>query len=81
MLAEGERLERRPMAHIEQTITIKQCGGARLYNTATASYVTLEDLAGMVEDDEDFIVYEANTGEDITRSVLKRIIVERAPHG
>jgi polyhydroxyalkanoate synthesis repressor PhaR len=81
MLAQGERLERRPMVHIEHIITIKQYGGGRLYNTATASYVTFEDLAGMVEDDEDFIVYEANAGEDITGSVLKRIIVERAPHG
>ena len=48
---------------------------------AAARYVTLEDLAAMVEDDEDFVVYEAKTGEDVTRSVLKQIIVERAHHG
>ena len=34
----------------------------------------------MVEDDEDFVVYEAKTGEDITRSILKQII-QRASHG
>jgi polyhydroxyalkanoate synthesis repressor PhaR len=69
------------MARIEQATTIKQYENRRLYNTATASYVAVEDLAAMVEDDEDFVVYEAKTGEDITRSVLKRIILERSPHG
>jgi polyhydroxyalkanoate synthesis regulator protein len=45
------------------------------------SYVTLQDLAVMVEDDEAFVVYEARTGEDITRSILKQIIFQRAKHG
>ena len=43
--------------------------------------MTLDDLAAMVEDEEDFVVNDAKTGEDITRSVLKQIIVERARHG
>lgn len=39
--------------------------------------MTLEDLAVMVKDGEDFIVYDAKTGEDITRSVLAQIIFEQ----
>ena len=42
----------------------------RLYNTATSSYVTLEHLCQMVKEGIDFAVYDAKTGEDITRQVL-----------
>ena len=42
----------------------------RLYNTGTSTYVTLEDLAAMVKTGEDFVVYDAKTVADITRSVL-----------
>jgi polyhydroxyalkanoate synthesis repressor PhaR len=55
---------------------IKKYANRRLYNTATSTYVTLEDLAKMVKDGTDFIVYDAKTGEDITRSVLTQIIFE-----
>lgn len=57
-------------------ITIKKYANRRLYNTATSSYVTLDHLAQMVKDGADFVVYDAKTGEDITRSVLTQIIVE-----
>jgi polyhydroxyalkanoate synthesis repressor PhaR len=64
-----------------ETITIKAYGNNhRLYNPGTASYVSLNDLAAMVEDDQDFVVREAKTGEDITRSILKQIILRRG-HG
>jgi hypothetical protein len=69
------------MAHIEQAIIIKQYDNRRLYSTATASYVSVEELAAMVAGGEDIVVSEAKTGEDITHSVLKRIILERPPHG
>ncbi len=62
-------------------ITIKKYANRRLYNTATSSYVTLEHLARMVKEGEDFIVYDAKTGEDITRSVLTQIIVEEEAKG
>jgi polyhydroxyalkanoate synthesis repressor PhaR len=39
--------------------------------------VTLEDLATMVKNGEDFLVYDAKTGDDITRSVLAQIIFEQ----
>ena len=65
------------MAEEKEPVTIKKYANRRLYNTGTSTYVTLEDLAGMVKDGEDFIVYDAKTGEDITRSVLAQIIFEQ----
>lgn len=62
-------------------ITIKKYANRRLYNTATSSYVTLEHLCQMVKDDVDFVVYDAKSGEDITRSVLTQIIVEEEAKG
>jgi len=62
-------------------ITIKKYANRRLYNTATSSYVTLDHLCQMVQDGVDFVVYDAKTGEDITRSVLTQIIVEEEAKG
>ena len=58
-------------------ITIKKYANRRLYNTGTSTYVTLEDLATMVKAGEDFVVYDAKSGDDITRSVLAQIIFEQ----
>lgn len=57
-------------------VVIKKYANRRLYNTATSSYVTLDDLSRMVKARSDFVVYDAKTGEDITRPVLTQIIVE-----
>ena len=65
------------MAKTDQPTTIKKYANRRLYNTGTSTYVTLEDLASMVKDGEDFLVYDAKTGDDITRSVLAQIIFEQ----
>lgn len=65
------------MAKSETPTTIKKYANRRLYNTGTSTYVTLEDLAAMVKEGEDFLVYDAKTGEDITRSVLAQIIFEQ----
>lgn len=62
-------------------ITIKKYANRRLYNTKTSSYVTLDHLAEMIKDDEDFVVVDAKTGEDLTRSVLTQIIVEQEGKG
>ncbi|MDF2766668.1 MAG: phaR [Rhodospirillales bacterium] len=62
-------------------VTIKKYANRRLYNTATSSYVTLDHLCRMVKEGVDFIVYDAKTGEDITRSVLTQIIVEEEAKG
>jgi polyhydroxyalkanoate synthesis repressor PhaR len=60
-----------------EPVTIKKYANRRLYNTGTSTYVTLEDLATMVKNGEDFAVYDAKSGEDITRSVLTQIIFEQ----
>ena len=61
----------------EGPVTIKKYANRRLYNTGTSTYVTLEDLATMVKNGEDFAVFDAKSGEDITRSVLTQIIFEQ----
>jgi polyhydroxyalkanoate synthesis repressor PhaR len=60
---------------------IKKYANRRLYNTATSSYVTLDDLSTMVKQGGEFVVYDAKSGEDITRSVLTQIIVEEEAKG
>ena len=65
------------MSKSEEPVTIKKYANRRLYNTGTSTYVTLEDLAAMVKSGEDFLVYDAKTGDDITRSVLAQIIFEQ----
>jgi polyhydroxyalkanoate synthesis repressor PhaR len=62
-------------------VTIKKYANRRLYNTAKSSYVTLDHLSQMVRDDIDFVVVDAKTGEDITRSVLAQIIFEEEAKG
>src|SRR5579871_5567914 len=57
--------------------TIKKYANRRLYNTASSTYVTLADLARMVKSGEDFVVFDAKSNEDITRSVLTQIIFEQ----
>lgn len=69
------------MAKPQEPVTIKKYANRRLYNTGTSAYVTLEDLAVMVKSGEDFVVYDAKTGEDITRSVLTQIIFEQEGKG
>ena len=65
----------------KKPVTIKKYANRRLYNTATSSYVTLDDLCQMVKENQDFVVYDAKTGEDITRPVLTQIIVEEESKG
>ena len=65
----------------QKRVVIKKYANRRLYNTATSSYVTLDHLCQMVKDDVDFVVYDAKTGDDITRSVLTQIIVEEESKG
>lgn len=62
-------------------VVIKKYANRRLYNTSTSSYVTLDHLAQMVKENTDFVVYDAKTGDDITRQVLTQIIVEEEGKG
>jgi len=65
----------------QSAVVIKKYANRRLYNTSTSTYVTLDDLATMVKAGTDFLVYDAKTGEDITRSVLTQIIFEEENKG
>jgi polyhydroxyalkanoate synthesis repressor PhaR len=62
-------------------VIIKKYANRRLYNTRSSAYVTLEHLSEMVKDGTDFVVYDAKTGEDITRSVLTQIIFDEESRG
>jgi polyhydroxyalkanoate synthesis repressor PhaR len=62
-------------------VVVKKYANRRLYNTEASSYVTLDHLASMVKDGRDFVVYDAKTGEDITRQVLTQIIMEEENKG
>jgi polyhydroxyalkanoate synthesis repressor PhaR len=64
-----------------ERVVIKKYANRRLYNTASSSYVTLEHLSDMVKKNVDFVVYDAKTNEDITRSVLTQIIFEEESQG
>ncbi len=77
---DGLETGKRP-AEKSGTITIKKYANRRLYNTATSCYVTLDYLAQLVKAGAEFIVYDAKSGEDITRAVLTHIIVEEEAKG
>src|SRR5271169_7266400 len=62
-------------------VIVKKYANRRLYNTATSSYVTLDDLAKLIKEGGNFVASDAKTGEDITRSVLTQIIVEQEQKG
>lgn len=62
-------------------IVVKKYANRRLYDTRSSSYITLDNLAEMVRQGVDFVVYDAKTGEDITRGVLTQIIVEQEGKG
>ncbi len=65
------------MSSNQHPIVIKKYANRRLYNTGSSTYVTLEDLAVMVKAGDEFVVQDAKTGEDITRSVLAQIIFDQ----
>ena len=62
-------------------VVIKKYANRRLYNTATSAYVTLEDLARMVREGTEFVVFDAKTNEDLTRQILTQIIFEEESRG
>ncbi len=63
------------------SVVVKKYANRRLYNTESSSYITLDTLADMVRQGRDFVVYDAKTGDDLTRSVLTQIIVEEESKG
>src|SRR3954452_24789757 len=71
-LGSGEAAQMAENGKAHQTV-IKKYANRRLYHTGTSTYVTLEDLATMVQNGEDFVVYDARSGDDIPHSVLTQI--------
>jgi polyhydroxyalkanoate synthesis repressor PhaR len=65
----------------DERVVIQKYANRRLYNKATSTYITLENLAEMVRHGVDFVVYDAKTNEDITRKVLTQIIFEEENRG
>ena len=61
----------------DKPTVIKKYANRRLYDTGRSSYVTLDDLCTMVKEGRDFVVFDAKSGEDLTRAVLTQIIVEQ----
>ena len=70
-----------PGAKGAEPVIIKKYANRRLYNTASSSYVTLDYLSNMVREGIDFVVYDAKTDKDITRTVLAQIIFEQESKG
>ncbi len=66
---------------VQPPVVVKKYANRRLYNTESSSYITLDNLATMIRQSRDFVVYDAKTGEDITRGVLTQIIVEEESKG
>lgn len=71
----------RPRKKKDDVIVVKKYANRRLYDTGRSSYVTLEDLAEMIREGQEFVVQDAKTGEDLTQSVLTQIIVEQEAKG
>jgi len=66
---------------VDDAVIIKKYANRRLYNTASSSYITLEDLARMVRENVDFLVLDAKTGDDITHQILTQIIMDEEANG
>lgn len=60
---------------------IKKYPNRRLYDTDTSSYITLAEVKRLVMDGEAFVVRDAKTSEDLTRSILLQIILEEEANG
>lgn len=81
MKAEAKSRVTKSRSEGDGPITIKKYANRRLYNTATSSYVTLDNLAEMVKNGEEFKVHDAKSGDDITKSVLTQIIFDEEAKG
>ncbi|MEZ5897398.1 MAG: polyhydroxyalkanoate synthesis repressor PhaR [Parvularculaceae bacterium] len=79
--ANAEKPTGRKKRRDDEPVVIKKYANRRLYNTATSSYVTLDYLAEMVKNGQDFVVYDAKSNDDITHSVLTQIIFEEENKG
>lgn len=80
-MAETAQLDTAAKGAEAPPVVVKKYANRRLYNTESSSYITLDNLADMVRQGRNFVVYDAKTGDDITRGVLTQIIVEEESKG
>ena len=60
---------------------IKKYPNRRLYDTDTSTYITLSEVKALVMANEQLVVRDAKTGDDLTRSILLQIILEEEAGG
>jgi polyhydroxyalkanoate synthesis repressor PhaR len=60
---------------------IKKYPNRRLYDTDTSTYITLTEVKQLVMDKAPFVVRDAKSGDDLTRSILLQIILEEEAGG
>ena len=60
---------------------IKKYPNRRLYDTETSTYITLAEVKQLVMQGLPFVVRDAKTNEDLTRSILLQIILEEEAGG
>jgi len=60
---------------------IKKYPNRRLYDTETSAYITLAEVRRLVMGSTHFVVRDAKTNEDLTRSILLQIILEEEAGG
>jgi len=78
---EAEPKDAAANAAAEHTRVLKKYPNRRLYDTKASSYITLADVKKMVMSGENFVVRDAKTSEDLTRSILLQIILEEESGG
>ncbi|MFW5680018.1 MAG: polyhydroxyalkanoate synthesis repressor PhaR [Pseudomonadota bacterium] len=81
MASPSTKPSERTAATPQPPIVVKKYANRRLYNTSSSSYVTLEELAQLLRAGKDFVVFDAKSGDEITRSVLTQIILEEDSKG
>ena len=79
--AESTEQGAQPGASTGSVRAIKKYPNRRLYDTQTSSYITLADVKDMVLACQQFVVLDAKSGEDLTRSILLQIILEEETAG
>jgi len=78
---QGAAPEGAPAAEAQPQRVIKKYPNRRLYDTQTSSYVTLTEIKQLVMGGQPFVVRDAKSGEDLTRSLLLQIILEEESAG
>jgi len=72
---------RRAEAESKQPVVIKRYRNRRLYNARSGQYATLQNIADLMKQDEEIVVYDTDTGKNITRHVLIQVVLNQEKNG